>query len=165
MSDALAAPQIANLPAEVSELIQSSLELMPGVMASEENLQTLLAYVIKREVMIVGGAMRMIDQPSVEYRVPKRKNARLEVKIVTAFKPGTGPNFYTQPVVFEQQYQATTDGLLRAVVDVKATLSDLERRGCCPDCASDVPTYKKRRLCAAGMPKCCECMITAISGF
>jgi len=166
MSNASAIPQIASLPVEVSALIQSSLELSPGVPASEENLKTLLAHIVEAEVFIAGGAMRSIDQPSVEYRVNKRKNARLEVKVVTAFIPDTGPNFYTQPVVFEQRYDPTTAGLLNAFVDVKSTISDLTIRGTCPDCAIDEPFAKRRRLNlkAPGMPKCCKCMLSSIVG-
>jgi hypothetical protein len=171
MSDALAIPQIASLPVEVSALIQSSLELMPGVPASEENLKTLFAHIVKHEVFKVGGAAQCNDLPSVEFFIHRKKGSRLGVRVVDSCKTnhasfiiGPASAFSWQSALFARWYQPNSAGLLEAFVDVKAVLSDLKLRGTCPSCASDEPYMKRRRLLAPGMPKCSSCMFNSILG-
>jgi len=171
MSNAQATPQIASLPVEVSALIQSSLELLPGVPASDANLKSLLEHLVSQEIVYMGGVLRDGRQPSVEFRINRKKGSRLDVRVVdsctskhSTFVIGIGSAFSWQSALFARSYNPNTAGLLEAFVDVKSVLSDLKQRGTCPTCASDVPYQKRRRLLAPAMPQCSSCMFNSILG-
>jgi hypothetical protein len=126
-----------------------------SVQLSTENLECLLEHILSRERMVIGerGAAQTVIQ------IVKRM---LHVTIVPTFASAAHGDVHA--VVFCQDYECNSDGLRRAFGDVKAALLDLKTRGTCNDCASDERLTKRRRLLAAGMPKCCECMLAASIG-
>ena len=141
--------------------IDSMTELIPGVPASKQNLKTLLEHVIKEGDLFLTGTD---DTSGVKMHVIK-KNKELWVKVMgKAQEVRYAHGVYKErPCVCNALFKCTEEGLLEGLIYAKHSRKRYRDEGPCPDCvSSDETRLPRKKLKAMGMPKCAECMLTAI---
>ena len=161
----MAAPSLQDVLAAVpAARIDAHNEIIPGVQASPQNLNTLLDYIKKEDhVELEMGK----NYPSIGLCLPKGKKLFAAVKgHEEAWRPRDNDNRYLHdvPVIARETFKPTTDGLLEAICWAKKGLKRLREEGTCPDCQNKQHQYPRKKLKAEGMPKCCGCMPKAAVG-
>ena len=150
----------STLPDAVVEKITSSLDLIPGMRATPQKLQSLLDH-IEQRCEIIGGGTADAPKHGVALAVHGRKTTR-QLHLVVKHPWVKSEEFYHVPDLFREQYPVTPDGLLQALDDAKTRIADHLKRGGCPDCEMAEPPRKRAR--ALGMPKCCSCVLRTTLG-
>ena len=147
----------------IATIIDQMTELIPGVLASQANLKTLLEYVVKKHQLMIANS----DDISIEIVVNKhRKKKELSVffhgkREVWRFPSNRACD--QRPCLSSDLFECTEDGLLKALIHVKHSKKRYREEGPCPDCdRSDETEFPKKRMKAKGMPKCEDCMFRAI---
>lgn len=149
-----------SLPSEVLAVVETFLEIMPGVPASAENLERLLEHV-SRNGFIARGGEEGTTIPMMGYQLVVKgagRNKKLELIVAAPFVNGPDHTVYNALRLLRMCYPATPDGMLAALVDAKEAKRSFMERGPCPACLSN----RHVSLRAAGMPLCGDCMLTAI---
>ena len=152
----------------IAAIIDQMTELIPGVLASQANLKTLLEYVVKKHQLMIANS----DDISIEIVVNKhRKKKELSVffhgkrevwRIPSTRFPLTRA-YDQRSCLSYDRFECTEDGLLKALIHVKHSKKRYREEGPCPDCdRSDETEFPKKRMKAKGMPKCEDCMFRAI---
>ena len=139
-------------------------ELIPGVLASKENLKTLLEQLIKDGRFEWGGSD---DISIVFYVIKNRKKKELIVKLLgKAERIRTADLEYNQrPCVCLEVFKCTEEGLLEGLLYAKQSKKRYREEGPCPDCnRTDETQPLSKKLKAMGMPKCETCILKAIVG-
>jgi hypothetical protein len=92
----------------------------------------------------------------VDIDVERRKKT---VKLLVRVSPALlcERDYVNQFSVSERRYDATPDGLLRAIVESKEIFAQL-RRGYCETCLALQPPKKKLKI--KGLPACALCVLT-----
>ena len=104
------------------------------------------------------------EWPGVKMRVIKR-NKELWVKVMgkaqeVRYAHGV---YKDRPCVCNAFFKCTEEGLLEGLIYAKNSRKRYREEGPCPDCvSSDETRLPRKKLKAMGMPKCAECMLTAI---
>jgi hypothetical protein len=140
---------MTRLPAEVQTQIKSYLELAPGVDVTSANLKTLLVYTLGF------GYYTSDDALCISIAPQKRKrqsvlSARMEVMARSCYRP----------CLCTREFPASEDGLLEALVYLKAAVKKYRTEGVCEACKEDYHL----RLKADGMPQCERCVLNAAVG-
>ena len=135
-------------------MIDSHNELIPGVQASKQNLNTLLEYIKKEDIMTYTSR----DEPGVTIRSWQQKSIKFYV-----FGPFQAcKDTSHRPHLSYKEVKHNEDGLLEGLCWAKSKLKRLRDEGTCSDCESGPNEYPRKRLKAVGMPKCEECIIKAV---
>jgi len=160
----MAAPSLQDVLAAVpAAAIDVHNELIPGVQASRENLNTLLEYIKKEDG--IRSTMIDADKPTVSIIPHKLRNRRFIVvalwgPLQTWSRRNVTDN--CRPCLAKTELELSEDGLLEGLCWAKEGLKRLRDEGPCADCESGPTEYPRKRLKAAGMPKCEGCMIRAV---
>ena len=145
----------------VAELVDQMTELLPGVPANEQNLQTLWTYlqgVVYREY--ASGELLVVLQLA-----SKKKGVYQYCHVQVMGKPvdcrrRDGSNFPLRPLICEETHRNTSEGLLQCLIFARQTLYRYGIEGACPSCCSVIGPVRK--LKAVGMPRCADCMLTGV---
>ena len=135
-------------------MIDSHNELIPGVQASKQNLNTLLEYIKKEDIMTYTSR----DEPGVTIRSWRQKS--IQFYIFGPFQAWKDTS--NRPQLCCKEVRHNEDGLLKGLCWAKGGLKRLRDEGTCSDCESGPNEYPRKRLKAVGMPKCEECIIKAV---
>jgi len=139
------------IPVEIQSLVGSYLELIPGTAASQRNLRTLLDHVLNV------GYHKCCDDLAVEVNRKKRRGLmKLEARVEGPKIPRSCLRLF----LCCQEFPASEDGLLEAVVFLKTVVRKYRTEGVCESCRGN----HYMRLKADGMPTCEQCMLTAAIG-
>ena len=162
----MAAPSLqevlAAVPA-VAQLVDQMTELLPGCPASEQNLQTLWTYlnqVVYRE--FASDEMLVVLQLS-----SKRKGVYQDLHVQVLGKPVDcrrgDQTFHLRPHICKETHKNTGEGLLQCLLFARQSLHRYSAEGACPGCCSAALVgLPVRKLKAAGMPRCADCMLKAV---
>jgi hypothetical protein len=148
-------------------------ELLPGVPANRENLQTLLRYVKARQIVTLGPH----TQPSANL-IAERKYLCVQLfgplerftfeRATTGVSSAHAAPLQPQPTdgaivptVARKEFDLDEQGLHKAIVWAKYSLKRYREEGPCPDCCNNAGERPKKRLRAEKMPKCEECILKA----
>jgi len=157
--------QAATLPQEVAARVDTWNELLPGVPATKENLQTLLDYVKAKHIVTLGP-----ETHACANFIAERKYLcvhlfgpleRFTFERATTGAPQTGA---IVPTVGKKEFDLNEQGLHKAIVWAKYSLKRYREEGPCPDCCNNPGERPKKRLRAEKMPKCEECILKAAVG-
>ena len=140
---------MAALPREVLDNIDSYLELIPGVEASDKHLKTLLDHTLQH------GFHSAADDLHISI---VSKSRRKQSTLAACME---GPIPY-RPHLCTQEFPATEQGLLEALLYLKTALQQYREAGTCSAC-KDRHKYHLR-LKADGMPYCERCVLNAAVG-
>ena len=164
----MAAPSLqdvlATVPA-VAELVNQMTELLPGVPASEHNLQTLWSHlqdVDFKDLHHPDGLLVVLQMDS------KRKDVYQTMHVQVRGKPvdcrrRDGSNFPLRPLICKETHRNTGEGLLQCLIFARQVLQGYRAEGECPGCCSAALVgLPVRKLKAVGMPRCAPCMLTAV---
>ena len=149
----------------VAELVDQMTELLPGCPASEQNLQTLWGH-------LQGVTQKSLEHPAgflvVLQMFSKRKGVYQTMHVQVMGKPvdcrrRDGSNFPLRPLICEETHRNTSEGLLQCLLFARQSLHRHSTEGACPRCCDAVVAgLPVRKLKAAGMPRCADCMLTAV---
>ena len=153
---------LAAVPA-VAELVDQMTELLPGCPASEQNLQTLWAYlqgVVYREY--ASGELLVVLQLA-----SKRKGVYQDCHVQVLGKPVDcrrgDQTFHLRPQICKETHKNTGEGLLQCLLFARQSLHRYSAEGACPGCCSAALVgLPVRKLKAVGMPRCADCMISGV---
>ena len=162
----MAAPTIQEVLANplVARTIDTMNELIPGVPATKQNLQTLFDETQHHYIFMGFG----IREPGMGVRIYKNKKL-FTVEVIAPKETYQVGNYThsTRPDIAQKYFPNTPDGLFQALLWTKDILKQYRENGPCPDCVFDgndlQPPRKKMKL--ANMPKCRDCMLKAIVNF
>lgn len=138
------------LPEDVVAEVNSYNELLPGVPANNENLQTLLQFLKDRQRIVLG--------PQTEAFVELMNFGDITVHITNPEYPGSG-----RVRMAKKELALDEQGLHKAIVWAKYSLKRYREEGPCPGCNNSEERPWKR-LRADKMPKCEECILKAAVG-
>ena len=155
---------MAPIPEEVLAHVTAFLTLSPGVPASEQNLDVLLAYLLSRWRTCLTRATATNARPMIRFEVEGSKKKK--VLVMNVYESFLNTKEWSTTCsdrisFFESIHPTTTAGLLAALTDAKGALKDLNR-GLCPDCSSSEPPRK--RLKGRGLPTCPSCTMLNACG-
>ena len=146
----------------VLELVDQMTELLPGVPANEQNLQTLWTYlqgVVYREY--ASGELLVVLQLA-----SKRKGVYQDCHVQVLGKPVDcrrgDSNFQLRPHICKETHKNTGEGLLQCLLFARHSLHRYSAEGACPGCCTGFAELPVRQLKAVGMPRCADCMLTAV---
>ena len=154
---------LAAMPA-VAELVDQMTELLPGCPANEQNLQTLWSH-------LQGVTQKSLEHPAGHLVVlqlfSKKKGVYQIMRAQVMGKPvdcrrRDGSNFPLRPDICDATHKNTCEGMLQCLLFARQSLQRYIAEGACPDCCSGFDGLPVRKLKAAGMPRCPDCMLTAI---
>ena len=154
---------LAAVPA-VAELVDQMTELLPGCPASEQNLQTLWGH-------LQGVTQKSLEHPAgflvVLQMFSKRKGVYQTMHVQVMGKPvdcrrRDGSNFPLRPLICEETHRNTSEGLLQCLLFARHSLHRYSAEGACPGCCTGFAGLPVRQLKAVGMPRCADCMLTAV---
>ena len=152
---------LAAVPA-VAELVDQMTELLPGCPASEQNLQTLWAYlqgVVYREY--ASGELLVVLQLA-----SKRKGVYQDCHVQVLGKPVDcrrgDQTFHLRLHICKETHRNTSEGLLQCLLFARHSLHRYSAEGACPGCCTGFAELPVRKLKAVGMPRCADCMLTAV---
>ena len=155
---------LAAVPA-VAELVDQMTELLPGCPASEQNLQTLWGH-------LQGVTRKSLDHPDgflvVLEMFSKKKGVYQTMHVQVMGKPvdcrrRDGSNFPLRPFICKETHRNTGEGLLQCLIFARQSLHRYSTEGACPGCCNAVfAGLPVRKLKAVGMPRCADCMLTAV---
>jgi len=150
------------LAAVPAALIDAHNQLIPGVQASPENLNTLLEHIKKEKHVALETEVK---RPSIGLCAKGNKLFAAVKGPEEIWHPGGDPSIkaYHTPVVARGTFKCSADGLLQAICWAKKGLKRLRDEGVCPDCMNRY-AHPRKKLKAEGMPKCCECLLKAAVG-
>jgi hypothetical protein len=155
---------LAAVPA-VAELVDQMTELLPGCPANEPNLQTLwkhMQHVVCRESPYPDGCRVPLDLVHMKKKVYQELHVKVLGPCVPARRDGQIYTFL-RPCISGETHKNTGEGLLQGFLCARQVLQRYRAEGACPGCCStDLAPTPVRRLKAAGMPRCADCMITGI---
>ena len=153
---------LAAVPA-VAQLVDSMTELMPGVPANEQNLQTLWTYLqgVPRREYASNELLVVLE------RIYERNGVYQELDVRVMGKPVDCRRDHRtcqlRPILCEETHKNTGEGLLQCLLFARQSLRRYIAEGTCPGCCSaDLAPLPERRLKAAGMPRCADCMLKAV---
>jgi len=95
----------------------------------------------------------------IEIQLTGKKMNKLLVKVRPAVAPRAETGHYTS--VWEQTFDATTEGMLAAIVESRPALASLKRGFCESCCAAEPP---RKRLKCAGLQMCPDCVLARALG-
>ena len=148
----------------VAELVDQMTELLPGCPASEQNLQTLWSH-------LQGVTQKSLEHPAGHLVVlqlfSKKKGVYQIMRAQVMGKPvdcrrRDGSNFPLRPLICEETHRNTSEGLLQCLIFARQSLYRYSIEGACPSCCSGFAGLPVRKLKAVGMPRCADCMLTAV---
>ena len=147
----------------VAELVDQMTELLPGVPANEQNLQTLWTYlqgVVYREY--ASGELLVVLQLA-----SKKKGVYQYCHVQVMGKPVDcrrgDQTFHLRPQICKETHKNTGEGLLQCLIFARQSLHWYSIEGACPGCCNAVfAGLPVRKLKAAGMPRCADCMLKAV---
>ena len=153
---------LAAVPA-VAQLVDQMTELLPGVPANEQNLQTLWTYlqgVVYREY--ASGELLVVLQLA-----SKRKGVYQDCHVQVLGKPVDcrrgDQTFHLRPHICKETHKNTGEGLLQCLLFARQSLHRYSAEGACPGCCSAALVgLPVRKLKAVGMPRCADCMIRGV---
>ena len=154
---------LAAVPA-VAELVDQMTELLPGCPASEQNLQTLWGH-------LQGVTQKSLEHPDGHLVVlqlfSKKKGVYQTMHVQVMGKPvdcrrRDGSNFPLRPRISEETHRNTSEGLLQCLLFARHSLHRYSAEGACPGCCTGFAGLPVRQLKAVGMPRCADCMLTAL---
>ena len=152
---------LAAVPA-VAELVDQMTELLPGVPANEQNLQTLWTYlqgVVYREY--ASGELLVVLQLA-----SKRKGVYQDCHVQVLGKPVDcrrgDSTFQLRPHICNETHMNTGEGLLQCLLFARQGLHQYSAEGACPGCCTGFAELPVRQLKAVGMPRCADCMLTGV---
>ena len=155
---------LAAVPA-VAELVDQMTELMPGCPANEQNLQTLWKHmqnVVSREYPFPDGCLVTLELVHMKKKVYQGVVVRVMGPCVAARRDGQIYTFL-RPCISGERHKNTGEGLLQGLLFARQVLQRYRAEGACPGCCSaDLAPAPVRKLKAAGMPRCADCMISGI---
>ena len=155
---------LAAVPA-VAQLVNEMTELAPGVPASQQNLGVLFAHIQKGvscEYPFPDGCLVMLELHHKKKGVYQDLRVRVLGPCQTTRYDGQ-IWCHGRPCLSRETYKNTSEGLLQGFLFVRQSLRQYSTEGVCPNCRSaDLAHPPVRRLKAAGMPCCADCMITTI---
>ena len=148
------------MPREACALVNACLELFPGAPASPAVLAMLLARVERKKFLTILDGHRIPHgfPDSVEIQLVGRKMNKLLVKVRPAVAPGDAEIL---TCVWEQTFDATTEGMLAAIVESRPALASLKRGFCESCCAAEPP---RKRLKCANLQMCPDCVLARALG-
>ena len=156
---------LAAVPA-VAHQIDGMTELAPGVPASEENLTILwkhINHVGIFESLDVDGMRVGITMTSL--RKGEYQNLCIMVKGPPENYSSDGHTFQTRPNICNESNKNTSEGMLQCLLFARRSLKRYRDEGPCPACCtSGVAAPPVKKLKAAGMPRCADCMLAAVIG-
>ena len=147
----------------VLELVDQMTELLPGVPANEQNLQTLWTYlqgVVYREY--ASGELLVVLQLA-----SKKKGVYQDCHVQVMGKPVDCRRDHRtcqlRPLICEETHKNTSEGLLQCLLFARQSLHRYSAEGACPGCCSAALVgLPVRKLKAVGMPRCADCMIRGV---
>ena len=153
---------LAAVPA-VAQLVDEMTELLPGYPANEQNLQTLWTYMnhaVYRE--FASDELLVVLQLS-----SKRKGVYQDLHVQVLGKPVDcrrgDQTFHLRPHICKATHKNTGEGLLQCLLFARQSLHRYSAEGACPGCCSAALVgLPVRKLKAAGMPRCVDCMLKAV---
>ena len=155
---------LAAVPA-VAELVDQMTELLPGCPANEQNLQTLWSH-------LQGVTQKSLEHPAGDLVVlqlfSKKKGVYQIMRAQVMGKPvdcrrRDGSNFPFRPLICKETHRNTGEGLLQCLIFARQVLQRYRAEGACPVCCdTGFAGLPVRKLKAAGMPRCADCMLTAV---
>jgi hypothetical protein len=155
---------LAAVPA-VAQLVDQMTELAPGVPANKQNLGILYDHmqkVVSREYPFPDGCLVMLDLVCKKKGVYQDLRVKVLGPCLTARRDGQIYTFL-RPCLSSETHKNTSEGLLQGFLFARQSLRQYSTEGVCPGCRSaDLAHTPVRKLKAAGMPRCADCMITTI---
>ena len=155
---------LAAVPA-IAQKIDQMTGLMPGVAASEQNLQTLWSHlqgVVHKELEHPDGCLVTLELDHMKKKVYQDLHAKVLGTCVAARRDGQIYTFL-RPCISSETHKNTGAGLLQGLLFARQVLQRYRAEGACPGCCSaDLAPNPVRRLKAAGMPRCADCMICGV---
>ena len=164
----MAAPSLQDVLAAVpavAELVDQMTELLPGCPANVQNLQTLWTY-------MQGGVYREFanDEMLVVLQLTsKRKGVHQYLHVLVLGKPvdcrRCDRTLQLRPHICKETHKNTGEGLLQCLLFARQSLQRYRAEGACPGCCSAaLAGIPVRKLKAAGMPRCADCMLKGYFG-
>jgi hypothetical protein len=154
---------LAAVPA-VLELVEEMTEILPGVPASEQNLQTLWSHlqnVVFKDLYHPDGFRVVLQMGSKRKGVYQTMHVQVQGNPVDC-RRRDGSNFPLRPDICDATHKNTCEGMLQCLLFARQSLQRYIAEGACPDCCIGFDGLPVRKLKAAGMPRCPDCMLTAI---
>ena len=155
---------LAAVPA-VAQLVDQMTELAPGVPASQQNLGVLFACMqkdVNQEFSFPDGCLVQLDLDFKKKGVYQDLRVRVLGPCLTTRYDGQ-IWCHLRPCLTSETHKNTSEGLLQGFLFARQSFRRYSTEGVCPNCRSaDLAHPPVRRLKAAGMPCCADCMITTI---
>ena len=156
---------LAAVPA-VAELVNQMTELLPGVPASEQNLQTLWSHlqgVVSKDLHHPDGFLVVLKLDSKRKGVYQTMHVQVRGKFVDCRRHRSSVIFIDRPLICKETHKNTGEGLLQCLLFARQSIHRYITEGACPGCCSAaLAATPVRMLKAAGMPRCADCMLTAV---
>jgi hypothetical protein len=155
---------LAAVPA-VAQLVDAMTELAPGIPASKENLGTLWAHIqtgVSWEYPFPNGCLVILDLHCKKKGVYQDLRVKVLGPCLTTRYDGQ-IWCHMRPCLCSETHKNTSEGLLQGFLFARQSLRRYSTEGVCPNCRSaDLAHPPLRRLKAAELPFCADCMITTI---
>ena len=165
----MAAPSLQDVLAAVpavAELVNQMTELLPGVPASEQNLQTLWSYLQDAECTEIphpDGYLIVLLLDSKRKGVYQTMHVQVRGNFVDCCRRPGSVIFFDRPLICQETHKNTGEGLLQCLLFARQSIHRYNAEGACPGCCSAaLATPPVRMLKAVGMPRCAGCMLTAV---
>jgi hypothetical protein len=152
---------VPTMPVEVCNLVSTFFDFAPGVPASKAVLLSVLEHLRHEKHMTFNTAG--FNAPGSVANLHFLPASLHGPALITAnvFAPFTRYFHENQQEIMERDYPGTTDGLLAAIVDLKATLASMAL-GLCKRCEASEPPRKKLRV--ANLEICHQCVVAVALG-
>ena len=163
----MAAPSLQDVLAAVpavAELVNQMTELLPGVPASEQNLQTLWSYLQDAEVTDIHHpdgylVVLVLDSKGVYQTM----HVQVRGKFVDCHCHRRGLMWIDRPLICQETHKNTGEGLLQCLLFARQSLQRYRAGGACPSCCSAaLAGIPVRKLKAVSMPRGADCMLKAV---
>jgi hypothetical protein len=165
----MAAPSLQDVLAAVpavAELVNQMTELLPGVPASEQNLQTLWSHLQNAEFTDIhhpDGYLVVLVLDSKRKGVYQTMHVQVRGRVVDCCRRHSSVIFFDRPLMCQETHKNTGEGLLQCLLFARQSLKRFRAEGACPGCCSAaLAGIPVRMLKAVGMPRCAGCMLTAV---